>query len=499
MKILAAIVSGLLLALSFPSFVSPSFHHYGGYLVWFALVPLLLADREYTGPRNFFLGYLQGVVFYSLLLYWVTGITEMALPARYGAYLALVLYLALYHGLFNLLRHRFAESGLGLVILPALWIALEYLRGIIFSGFTWGMLGYSLYHFRGLLELATLGGVYAVSFLVVSGNVLLGAVFDLRGKGAWRRPLGLAALLVAMLALPRWIPDPAIDTGRPIDVGMLQGNVDQGVKWSPQFKNENFVLYCELQKACRGCDLVVWPEAAATCYFSREPYFGDRVRQCISDSGCWTVVGAPRLKEGKGRWLNYNAALLFRPGRGIVDEYYKMHLVPFGEYVPLAGLLPFGAVAADLGAGDFDAGREAKVFKIPAGSFSASICYEVSFPGLIRRFGKSGAEFMVNLTNDGWYGRSAMPYQHVLFCVMRAVENGVYLVRSANSGISCIISPNGKILKPTPLFEQAVVKGTVYPRAGITFYTRFGDVFVWLMLLLSASFVFLSYRHSAGG
>ncbi len=495
MRIIAAISSGILLAASFPSIISPSFHHYGGYLVWVALVPLLLADRELDGRRSFLLGYLQGLVFYMLLLYWIGEITEMTLAARYGAYAALVLYLSIYHGLFNMLRHRLEEAaGLGLLLLPVLWTALEYLRGFFLSGFPWGTLGYAPYHFKGLLKLASLGGVYTLSFLVVAGNVLVYSLFTLRGKGAWRRPLSLALLFVGFIFVAGRLPDALMDQRRPVRLALLQGNVNQSQKWSPHFKNENFVLYGELQKSARGADLIVWPESGATCYFSREPYYAERVKQMVNVSGSWTVIGAPRFQQGKGKLLNHNAALLFAPHRGIVDEYYKMHLVPFGEYVPLSKFLPFGKVVEDLGAGDFTPGEEVAVMKTSRARFSTTICYEVIFPRLVRRFVKGGAEFIVNITNDGWYGRSAMSYQHAMFCVLRAVENGVYLARCANSGISCIISPRGEILAPSGLFERKVVRGTVYPRKRLTFYSRFGDIFAWLMLLISGGFVWLSYR-----
>ncbi len=261
-----------------------------------------------------------------------------------------------------------------------------------------------------------------------------------------------------------------------LQVALVQGNIDQSVKWDPAWQGKTLSIYSELTRvaAREHPRLIVWPEAAVPFLLREDPRRG-MVAAMARDAGAYLLVGAPDWQAGQP----WNTAFLVGPEGWMLGRYDKRHLVPFGEYVPLRQALFFVNPLAGGAIGEFASGREATVFSPPIGRFGVVICYEAIFPHEVRDFFLGGADFLVNITNDAWFGRSAAPVQHLAMAAFRAVENRAYLVRAANTGISAIVAPDGRIVRASGLFTTAVVSGAIAPRTEGSLYTRYGDLFAW--------------------
>jgi apolipoprotein N-acyltransferase len=281
---------------------------------------------------------------------------------------------------------------------------------------------------------------------------------------------------------------------RPLVVGLVQGNVPQDVKLDPAFVVGSLQRHVALtaDAAERKPDLVVWPEAATTFFFQDGEALSRAIREASDRAGAPIFFGSSAYEPGGGgpaRALRYyNSAFLVRPDGRRDGRYDKIHLVPFGEYVPFRRLLPFlSRVATGIASGDFTPGDQPVIFRIDGRRFGALICYEGIFPGLSRDLVNRGADLLVNITNDAWFGRSGAPGQHLQMAVFRAVEERAGLARAANTGISALIQPTGEITARTGLFTMTQITGPVAPKLFRTFYARHGDVFAWACAALAAA------------
>ena len=490
---LLSAASGGLLALAFPTYDV-------GWLAFIALSPLLLGIRGESPTRAFCWGNLAGVVFYLGSIAWVTNTMTayggLSAPVSALVLLALASYLALYVGLFCFGASLISGVAwpLDLLAPAALWVGLEYLRTYALTGFPWALLGYTQYRNPSLLPVAAVTGVYGLSFLVILVNIAL-AQLVARSTGSLGAALLAGAVTAALVWSPRLLsPTPVPgDLGGEIEVALVQGNIDQALKWNPTMQAATIDLYrrLSLEAAARSPALIVWPETAAPFFLRYEPALRGRVMDIAAETGSYLLVGSPDVEPtsaGGGERYS-NSAFLISPERGLLGKYDKIHMVPFGEYVPLKSVLFFVHKLAH-GIGDFEGGRTYTIFQLPAGRFGATICYEVIFPDQVRRYVKEGADFLVNITNDAWFGRSAAPAQHLAMAAVRAAENHRYLIRAANTGISAIIDPEGRILQASDIFVPAVVSGRIRPQRGETFYTRHGDLFAWLCIGLVIAIVF---------
>jgi apolipoprotein N-acyltransferase len=494
--------SGVLCAAAFPPWDA-------GPVAWVGLVPLLLGLEGATPRQAAWLGYTSGLCFYLGTIWWVvntmTTYGRMPLPLSLVALLLLCGILAGYTAAFTWLlsagRRRLRLPG-GILppVAAGLWTALELLRTYLFSGFPWALLGYSQYQQPTIRLLASAVGVYGISALLLLVN---GTLADLlarswrpsagrsRWRGAWL-PVGVTSLaLIGTLGYARGIwQDPT--GGAAVRVGLLQGNIDQSLKWNRSYQTATLDIYERLARrvAEEGPALIIWPETALPFFLRREAELGSRVRRFITGVGIPTLTGSPDLGEDG---LVYNAAFFLGGDGEIRGRYSKRHLVPFGEYVPLQPILFFVDKLA-VGIGDFGRGRVATVFPLDGVRFSVMICYEVIFPGEVREFVQNGASLLVNITNDAWFGRSGAPYQHLAMAAMRAVENGTYLVRAANTGVTAVIAPTGEILAQTEIFTEASLLGVIRPRERETIYTRYGDVLAWLCVVFLGAYCLALWR-----
>ncbi|MDP7386536.1 MAG: apolipoprotein N-acyltransferase, partial [Nitrospinota bacterium] len=292
---------------------------------------------------------------------------------------------------------------------------------------------------------------------------------------------------------------------RSVRIALLQGNIPQAVKWDEAYRLKTLEVYEKLTyKHAQGKpDLIVWPETAAPFFFLRDKAHRERVLNLSAKVRAPLLVGAVSVTLRNREHRLRNSAFLVTPEKRVDGQYHKTHLVPYGEYVPLKRFFPFIRKMVS-GIGDFLPGDRRTVFPLAKAPFSVLICYEVIFADEVRRFVRNGARLLVNITNDAWFGRSAGPYQHMSIAALRAVENRVPLVRAANTGITGVVDATGKIREATTLFVPTGVLANVAPGtpgpAGLTFYTRHGDLFAYLSAALAVLILGLHWaagRHSA--
>lgn len=472
MTLACAVLSGVLMAGAFPRYNLET-------LAWIGLVPLLWISTTVRPASAFRWGWFSGVVFFFITIRWITNtlVNYGNIPPVLSFFilLLLVVYCALYWGIFTGVIAIFHQSGRFPItaLAPFLWVVLEHLRTFALSGFPWALLGYSQYQQLNVIQISDLTGVYGVSFLIVLVNAALVDVMRFRRK----TPLLVAGACMALaLGYGTYRLQASRLSQSSIKTTVIQGNIRQQMKWKPEQQAYVVKKYQRMSLSVQGSDLMVWPEAAIPFYFQANEKFSPMVREVPRRTGSFLLFGSPAFQSQGERFLLYNSAFLLDPSARTAEKYHKMHLVPFGEYVPFRGILKFLGPLIEM-VGDFGEGEEYTVFTLPKGKFSVAICFEIIFGDQVRRYVKNGAEFLVNITNDAWFGKSAASYQHFAMVVFRAVENHTWVVRAANTGISGFIDPTGKIVQTTGIFEDAICTTDIYPNRKRTFYTEFGDLF----------------------
>jgi len=491
LRVSLLVVSGLLGALAFPLTNWWLF-------AWVWLVPVLTCALARPPRATFADGWLAGTVFFVALLRWLDHtflyFSAIPWPLTWLPIVALAAYCGLYTAVTAVgvawLRRRIG-AGPALATSPALWVAGEWVRGHLMDGFPWGLLGYSQHAVLPVIQIAELTGVYGVSFLIVAVNGAIAAVVGL----GWRRALPGAAAGVSLLALSLGFGWSALAregattparAASGIAVALIQPSIEQTLKWDPAQHARIMDVYERLtREAARSRPAVIlWPETATTIFLRGDPDLLARLTRLSAELDTPLLVGSIDRQAGpRGKFLN-SAFLL--SGQGISARYDKIHLVPFGEYVPLSWLIGFVRSWAEF-ISDFGTGETETVFPLARGSFGTVICYEVIFPELFRGFVAAGAAFMVNITNDAWFGRTSGPWQHLGMLPLRAVEHRVAIARAANTGVSAFVEPSGRVTRLLPLFAQGVLGDRVSLRSGRTLYTRLGDWLAYLCLGLSAS------------
>lgn len=488
----SAALSGVLLALSFPK---PGL----SILAWMAFLPLLYAVRDKSPQSSFKLGFLSGFVAYAGIFYWLNIVMttygklplfmSCSLTLLMAAYLALFLAAAIF-----LTRLAEVHSIPPLLSFPCLWVALEYLRAYLLSGFPWASLGYTQYRTLPLIQIADMAGVYGVSFLIILVNVFLFQLWRwVRSENGASYPFPATAAAVSLLLLTLFYGFISLnheETGKEIKVALAQGNIPQDIKWNPSFQEETVAIYERLsrQTSGSGMQLVVWPESSLPFFYQKEHAYTQRISSLARELNSYLVVSSPALEEGDGRERLLNSAFLISSDGSTVGRSDKVHLVPFGEYVPLATFLPFVKKMVQ-GIGDFSPGKSFTPLAAPFGKMGMLICFEGIFPEISREYVLNGAGLLVNITNDAWFGDSSAPYQHLSMTVFRAVENRVPLVRSANTGITAFIDSRGHLLGMSRLFREALLSGTVTMGSERTIYTSYGDIFAWFCCTVSLAVI----------
>jgi apolipoprotein N-acyltransferase len=488
-----ASLSGLLLVASFPRFDVSA-------LAWVALVPLLVALDRNTARGGLLLAVLTGAIFFVGVFEWIWQVPAYNVLDE----ALLATYLALYFGAWALglrwLRTRTAVPAA--LLAPALWVGLEYLRGHAgFLSLPWMLLGHSQYRHPVLLQITSITGVYGVSFLIVLVNVALADVLGRRPR-AWRAVPGSAVAAAAAVVLVLLHGIVVLSAEMPTErltVAAVQGNVPQNVKWDAAYRESTLVRYADLTRAAarQRPSLIVWPETAVPGDVEHDPRLSRPVLALAAETGVPLLVGSSEhakfAKREHGARL-FNSMMLVSPDGRITDTYRKIRLVPFGEYVPLAGIVTWPeAVASSMG--NSVAGDRLTVFTVDGVQLASTICWENIFPDLVRRFVREGARVIVNATNEAWFQDSGAPRQFLAISVFRAAENRVAVLRVANTGISALIDPHGRIVdrlrgpEGQDVFVAGVLTASVPVSRVTTVYTAYGDVFALTLVAASGLLV----------
>ncbi|MEI6208728.1 MAG: apolipoprotein N-acyltransferase [Desulfuromonadales bacterium] len=490
-----SIASGLLIALSFPS---PGL----SFLAWIALIPMLVALEGSTQQTAFRIGITCGTSAYAFILYWLnivfTQYGHLPWAVSIPVYLLLVLWLAMFYGLSTGIACLGESVGIKAAFtLPVAWVAFDFIRSFLFSGFAWAMLGHSQFRTLPLIQIADLVGVYGITMLIVLANIVLyRALRAVSGAGV---PYPVKSAIVILILFTGTLfygfsrlNAPETNSSKPLRVALIQGNIPQDVKWSPEFREKTVVTYERLTReaAKDGVDLIVWPESAVPFFFQDDLYQAERIKNLARELNAHILLGSPAYELRNGKTTFLNSAFMLSPAGEITGRADKLHLVPFGEYVPLGNIFTFINKLV-VGIGDFAPGQRAVTLDAGGTKLGTQVCYEVIFPELAREYVRDGARILAAITNDAWFGRSSAPYQHISIAAFRAVETRTPLIRAANTGITAIIDQNGHIRTMTGIFVEGFRTGEVKPGSGESLYLKIGDAPALLCLVLTAGVAIL--------
>jgi len=520
-----ALASGLLQVLVFPK---PELY----FLCWIALAPLLIAILQplaevrihvippgakelpaRTAKQGFLLGYFSGIVWYAGTCYWVFHVMNsyggLASPVAALLLVLFCLYLGLYHGLFGALLVLAARSPrIGpqrvLLVAPFLWVAVELARARI-TGFPWDLLGTAQVDNAPLTQIATFTGVYGVSFAIVLVNAAFAAAMLLPVER--RRATAIAATLSALVlqagVLVKPQPQPQPTTYSAV---LVQHNtpVDASLQWTVDVFERTLRELGDLSMRGRSeapPALVIWPESPSP-FYENDPKFRSAISQLARDAKAHLIIGTlgVRTASEHGRQVRdqsevFNSASLITPAGEWQARYDKIHLVPFGEYIPFQSLLTF-AEKLTRQVGDFGRGVTRGPFTVNGQQIGVFICYESVFPDEVRQFARNGASVLVNISNDGWFGDTGAPGQHLNMARMRAIENRRWLLRSTNTGITAAIDPYGRVIQTAPRNQRTAITVAYAAVEGATWYTRYGDWFAYLCAIIALAAVFFRFNFT---
>lgn len=500
------IFSGLLLFASFPKLDFYSF-------AWVALTPALISLYYHDLKFALKAGLLMGMVYFFGTIYWIYhalyiyGSMPFVLSILLVALLSL--YLSLYIAVFCFLYSFTLKKSYfpSLLTAPFIWTTLEFIRSYALTGFPWSSLGYSQYKLLPMIQIADITGIYGISFLLVAFN---GFIADLHiniiRKIRNETPIYLSLsflsgslclfLVLILVFLYGFFRLHEERSDSSFKAAIIQGNIEQDKKWDKHYQKAVLGTYKELTSLAveKTPYIVIWPETALPFIFKEDHELTNDLITFQRELGAYLLFGSILIKRDQeneqriknGNWLSNSAVLLDKNGN-VTYIYDKIHLVPFGEYVPLRNIL-FFIDKLVYGFGDYYPGNRYLSAVTPFGSFATLICYEIIFPGMVRKFfSQYGGSFIVTITNDAWFGDTHGPYQHFSMAVFRAVENRKPVIRAANAGISGFIDSNGRITETSRLFERTYLLKEVKRDETLTFYTKYGDAFSYLCIIITVA------------
>ncbi|UCE25003.1 MAG: apolipoprotein N-acyltransferase [Candidatus Zixiibacteriota bacterium] len=484
---LELMIWSFLLSLSF-------YPEYFGFLAWFSLVRPLMIITSLKGRSAFSAAYFFSFFFNLFSLYWVAMVT---LPGMLSA----VVIVAFYYTAVLMVFHRVYHFRpvYGFIILPFLWVGMEYFRTLSQFAFPWSDLGYSQAYYLYIMQIVSVTSVHGMSLMIVAVNVLLWQVLR-KTLSPERRITSffISAAVVVLLTAYGWIVVPKYPTDGSVNVALLQGSVPLDVKWARNNAHHSFQLYDSLAQsvADESVELFIWPETAAPCYLSHDGGCQHIIGNTVQRTGASHLVGALGAGTVDGEQRYFNSCYHFDPSGALQKRYDKVKLVPFSEQVPYQDQLPFMKKkflrkyltiidSHDVQWwSDFLPGDSAVLFELGDLRYSVLICFESTFPEFMRQIIWKGADFIVGITNDTWFGRSVGIHMHSRIFITRAIENRCWGVRVANSGLTYIVDGYGRVRDSLGLYEVAVMTGRLKPLEGFSFFTRHGDLIgIWSFLI----------------
>lgn len=486
------ISSGLLLAFSFPPLQF-------GFLAYVGLVPLfILIDDDQNLISSIRYGFITGFVFNLGTLYWIAWDTVPGIPVIVASTFAVAIILSLFFITFTLCL-SFVRGRIGQVAFiasPFLWAAIEYLRSHGVLAFPWTSLAYSQSYYLSFIQYISFTSVYGVSFWIISINVLF--YFWIKKSLKLKKSYCILIVLAIFFLLPyvygRRVMSKDLEETE-FQAALIQGNVDPRLKWETGYRRENLDIYIEMTRktVIEELNLIIWPETAIPVYLAYEDEYKLEIQQLVDSLHVPILTGAPHYKYDRGKdYLFYNSVFLFRPGMKRLQEYSKIHLVPFSERIPFQTVFPF-LRSLNFGQANFSSGEDYTLFSTPSATFGVLICFESIFPDLMRQFVLRGADFVVVITNDAWFGRTSSPYQHARIAIFRSIENRIGLARCANTGVTMFIDPYGRAAGETKIFTKQASKGKINFRKEKTFYTQYGNIFSKFCVVMSILWLLFAF------
>ncbi|HKM67851.1 MAG TPA: apolipoprotein N-acyltransferase [Candidatus Acidoferrum sp.] len=509
-RLIIAGLSGAILSLSFRD-------AHSGLYSWFCLALLLFSVLQARAWVAFSCGFLHGLIFVLTCVGWIAEVLSvhggMSGAAGWGVLLLIASVWGCSIGLFTWMVQRLSLKGFGLALFgaPFLWISTEVLRAYLPEiSFPWGLLGYPAAGNPAVVQLTTITGIYGVSFLVAVFNSLLVWIVASPPEKKKQSFAIVAVVLVALLLVQRFGPGLVPRAEGDHLARVVQPNFPEKLEYVGDWYAEHKADLAELEQlslrsspAAQEPDLLVWPEAPAPFSF-QDPHFGPYISHLATEFQHPVIVGIidwkPLLENRKGiprtSLVPYNSAAMLNGLGQRVFSYDKIHLVPFGEYEPFP-LIHQVVTSVSEEVGGFRKGKERNVGKFANGNtFSIFICYEAIYAGEIREFASNGAQLLINISNDGWFGKSEAAEQHIRMARVRAVENRRWLIRDTNSGITASIDPYGNVLRVMRRDSRDSADLPYDFRSEKTIYTRFGDWFAWMCVGVSVILVLLTFRKA---
>lgn len=484
-----SVLSGILIGLSYPP--SPL-----GFLAWFGLIPLIHILLNSSIVNSIKWSFITGIIVNIITVYWLGLNSGAGLASAIISMVAAILYLSIFWMLFGFLsswHHKM--TGYGLSLLPLLWVSIEYLRSFGPLSFPWINLALTQTFSLPLIQIADVTGSMGISFWIVVLNVII--YIAINSKGAEKYILSIGALLLLVIFLLGFFRISSIqnkDSENEVRAAIVQPNIDPNLKWEQNFRDSIFNTMDSLHNEAIKLDpdFILWPEAALPTYL-RINYSNRRsILQKVKKSNIPLLTGTPdRIKRRDNQIDYYNASMFIKPD-GSTKMYYKMHLVPFAESIPFSNYFP-SLKKLNFGQANWTAGSEYTIFNVDNIAFANLICYESSIPKIARKFVNLGAKFITIETNDSWCGHSSGVYQHFQIAKMRAVENRIPIARSANTGVSALILPTGKVNKKIPFNKQEVFLASIPIKNIPSFYTKYGDWFALICTLISVITLFFGW------
>jgi apolipoprotein N-acyltransferase len=502
-ELVAGVSSGVLLALSFPPFPTR-------FLAALALVPILRYYLVKPRPglrRAIGLGFILGISFFAPLLFWILELIPAAgatMPWLMGPALALlVAYLACYTALFTALLSFFVSRfGVRAVIAaPALWSLVEYARSHGELAFSWGNVANALAIHPLAIQGVSVYGPFGLTFVLVLANVCV--AWALFGRGQRARVLAAAALVVVTAGhlffgayeIDRYDNEKKALNGTDA-VAVMQPNVDLGKKFEPAYRDTIFMQFEKYAAiaAAHGAGLIMFPETAAPVSFKATPEYLGLLEMMARGDGIDILTGYVDHTVSDKKWIAHNAAALISKDGMLTGNYHKVNLLPFGEKLPWSQYFP-AMTKIDFGQANFIPGTKQTIFDSSVGKFGVLICFESTFSGFTRRYVLNGADFLVNITNDGWFGNNQGPIQHAEMAILRSVENRVTLFRAAYTGVSMVVDPVGRVQQRLGLFTEGMIFGSAERSSGLTFYTKHGDAVYFALVFVSLLLAVIPFRR----
>lgn len=480
-----ALLSGLLLGFSFPPFKL-------GFLAWVSLVPFLRVLLMETPWRSAWFGFIAGFSMNIVALHWLAFNIGAPPPVAFLSMVAAGIYLALFWAIISFIfSWTQSISGTGLMLFPFVWVAMEYIMSIGPMGFPWVSLSTTQVDYLPPIQLAEWTGIFGITFWVITINVILyGLVTSIRKN--WMSVVRMALVVVVSVWLLGYLRLASLSDGydlSKVKVSVVQPNIGPHEKW--EMKKQDWVfshldsLYMIASQS--KPDMIIWPEAALPTFLTKNHSRLMLVRQRIRQTGIPLLTGTIDWSSSGKQRVYYNSVAFIKED-GKIPVYHKNQLVPLGEFNPFSRQIPS---SEELNLGHYTRGEEKTIFQLKESFFASIICFESVFPRLVRRLTNVGAQFLVIVVNDGWYGSSSELYQHKAIARLRAIEHRYPVVRSANTGISTIIDRSGREITTLGVGKTGVITASIGPVEGQTFYGHYGE---WIVFVSLLSILFIGIR-----